>query len=73
MKSKESSQTIALKTSNSTSCLETHEAENNVTVRCVYDTDHIYLLRTQNTSESDPHSYEATKAAATKAQEKCKR
>ena len=31
-------------------------------VGCVYDIDHMYVLRIENTSESDPHSYEATKA-----------
>ena len=33
-------------------------------VRCVYDKDHMYVLRIENTSESDPHSYEATGAVA---------
>ena len=32
-----------------------------LSVRCVYDTDHVYVLRIENTSESDPRSYEATK------------
>ena len=32
-------------------------------IRCVYETNHMYaLLWIENTSESDPHSYEATKA-----------
>ena len=39
-------------------------------VRCVYDIDHMYALWIENTSESDPHSYEATKAVAKKAQKK---
>ena len=33
-------------------------------VRCVCDIDHMYALRIENTSERDPHSYEATKAVA---------
>ena len=36
----------------------------------VYDIDHMYALQIENTSESDPHSYEATKAVAKKAQKK---
>ena len=39
-------------------------------VRCVYDIDHMCALWIENTSESDPHSYEATKAVAKKAQKK---
>ena len=31
-------------------------------VRCVYDKDHMYELQIENTSESDPCSYEVTKA-----------
>ena len=34
---------------------------------CVYHIDHVYALQIENTSESDPHSYEATKAVAKKA------
>ena len=37
-------------------------------VRCVYDIDHVYALRIENTSEGDLLSYEATKAVAKKAQ-----
>ena len=39
-------------------------------MRCVYDIDHMYALRIQNTSEraSDLHSYEATKAVTKKTQ-----
>ena len=33
-----------------------------------YDIDHICALRIENTRESDPRSYEATKAVAKKAQ-----
>ena len=39
-------------------------------MRCVYDVYHMYALRLQNTSESDPHSHEATKAVVKKAQKK---
>ena len=31
-------------------------------LRFVYDIDHVYVLRIENTIESDPRSYEATKA-----------
>ena len=34
----------------------------------MYDIDDMYALWTGNTSESDPHSYEATKVVAQKAQ-----
>ena len=37
--------------------------------RGVYDINHIYALRIKNTSESDPRSYEATKAVAKKSPE----
>ena len=30
----------------------------------IYDIDHIYALQIENSSESDPSSYEATKAVA---------
>ena len=32
----------------------------------MYDINHVYALRIENTSESDPHSYEVTKAVAPK-------
>ena len=35
-------------------------------VRCAYDIDHMYAQWIENTSESDSHSYEATKAVAKK-------
>ena len=35
---------------------------------CVYDIDHIYALRIENTIESDPRSYETTKSVTKKAQ-----
>ena len=34
--------------------------------RCIVD--HIYALRIENTGQTDPHSYEATKAVAKNAQ-----
>ena len=37
---------------------------------CVYNINHMYALRIQNTSEGDRHSYEATKAVVKKAQKK---
>ena len=37
-------------------------------VRCVYDKDHMYELQIENTSESDPCSYEVTKAVTNKVQ-----
>ena len=37
-------------------------------MKCVYDMDHMHALQIENTSESDPHSYEVTKAVAKKAQ-----
>ena len=37
-------------------------------LRCVYDLNHMYALWILNTSESNPQSYEATKAVAKKAQ-----
>ena len=36
----------------------------------IYDIDHMYALQVENGSESDPRSYEATKAVAKKAQKK---
>ena len=33
-------------------------------MRCVYDVDHVYALRIESTSESDPRSYEATKGVS---------
>ena len=41
-------------------------------VRCVDHIDHIYALQIENTSESDPRSYEATRAVAKKAQKDSK-
>ena len=35
-----------------------------------YDIDHVCALRIENTRESDPRSYEATKTVAKKAQNK---
>ena len=37
---------------------------------CVYDKDHMSALRIRNTSESDPRSYEVTKAVTNKTQKK---
>ena len=39
-----------------------------ITLGCVYDIDHMYKLRIENTSETDPRSYKTTKAVAKKAQ-----
>ena len=41
-----------------------------LSVRCVYDIDLTYALRIENTSESDPSTYEATKAVAKKSPQK---
>ena len=39
----------------------------------MHDIDHTYALWIETTSESDPHSYEATKAVAKRAQKKVQR
>ena len=44
----------------------TTEQRRKLSVRCVYDIDLTYALRIDNTSESDPSTYEATKAVAKK-------
>ena len=41
---------------------------NEIMVYSAYNIDHMYVLQIENTSESDPRSYEATKAVAKKAQ-----
>ena len=47
------------------------ESQTIMKLRCVYDIDNTYALRIKNTSElRNPHSYEATKAVAKKAQKK---
>ena len=43
-----------------------------LSVRCVYDIDLTYALRIENTSESDPSTYEATKAVAKETQKNSK-